>query len=255
MGIKQIISEAKHFLINIILTQIVLFFLLLFFLLSNNFKLSSIPVNLTISTLIVINLFYIWAMIFFIFNFSKSSFRNYKTVLFILFKIFLPVNLLIRELFHYVSREVIVREFLIINNEIVKKTNRVNKLCNLLILLPHCLQNSDCKIRITYNIDNCIHCGKCDICKLCKLKEKYSLKIFIASGGTIARKIIKENKPELIIAVACERDMLSGVRDVFPIPVYSVLNDRPEGPCFNTRVSVEKIENFIKNRDSNTEVS
>jgi len=255
MDFKQIISEAKHFFLNIIITQLVLFFLLIFSSLNNGLKSSSILSFLIVLALIIINTFYNWAIVTITFKFLKIDLINYKTALFILIKIFLPVNLLIRELFPFVLKEIIVREFLVINNEIVKKSDKIRNFRNLLILLPHCLQNSVCKIRITYNIDNCIKCGKCDIYQLCKLKERYKLKIFIASGGTIARKIIKENKPELIIAVACERDMLSGIRDVFPLPVYSVLNDRPEGPCFNTRVSVEKIEEFIKERDSNKEVS
>jgi hypothetical protein len=42
--------------------------------------------------------------------------------------------------------------------------------------------------------------------------------------------------------VACERDLTSGIKDCYPLPVIGVLNDRPFGPCFNTRVDVEKID-------------
>jgi hypothetical protein len=34
--------------------------------------------------------------------------------------------------------------------------------------------------------------------------------------------------------------------DVRKIPVVGVLNERPQGPCINTRVSVDKIEDSIR---------
>ncbi|OPX29985.1 MAG: hypothetical protein B1H06_00600 [Candidatus Cloacimonas sp. 4484_143] len=110
---------------------------------------------------------------------------------------------------------------------------------------PHCLQHIDCDIRITTDVKKCIKCGKCDIAKLCEISENYKIKMAIATGGTLARKIIIENRPKFIIAVACDRDLVDGLREVFPIPVYGVLNLRPEGPCVNTRVITENIETAL----------
>ena len=67
--------------------------------------------------------------------------------------------------------------------------------------------------------------------------------------------IKKGKKPKAIIAVACERDLTSGIQDVFPLPGIGVLNERPFGPCFNTRVDISKVEDtikyFLKNEDKN----
>ena len=57
--------------------------------------------------------------------------------------------------------------------------------------------------------------------------------------------MVKELRPRAIIAVACERDLTSGIQDVFPLPVIGVLNERPYGPCFNTRVDIRKVEAAI----------
>jgi len=46
--------------------------------------------------------------------------------------------------------------------------------------------------------------------------------------------------------VACEGDLTSGIRDCYPLPVLGVLNDRPFGPCYNTSVDLERIEEAIK---------
>ena len=54
-----------------------------------------------------------------------------------------------------------------------------------------------------------------------------------------------EKKPNIIIAVACERDLTSGIQDSYPIPVFGVLHRRPFGPCFDTDVDLELVEKGI----------
>ena len=54
-----------------------------------------------------------------------------------------------------------------------------------------------------------------------------------------------EKRPKLVLAVACERDLTSGIKDCYPLPVIGILNDRPFGPCFNTTVDVRKIDDAL----------
>ena len=116
----------------------------------------------------------------------------------------------------------------------------------LLLLLPHCLQTTECEVRITHNIMNCKRCRKCGISDLIKISEDNKLRLFVATGGTIARRIIKEARPEAIIAVACERDLSSGLVDTYPLPVIGILNERPCGPCVDTSVDLSKVSEAIK---------
>ena len=135
--------------------------------------------------------------------------------------------------FFFVSWEKIQNSFVSLNNELVlaiKEKIRNKKGRRILILLPHCLQISTCKIRVTHDIRNCKKCGRCNVGDLLEISEKYNIAISIATGGTLARKIIKEIRPTFIIAVACERDLTSGIVDVYPMNVYGVLNQRPKGP-------------------------
>ncbi|MGC9337004.1 MAG: DUF116 domain-containing protein, partial [Candidatus Cloacimonadia bacterium] len=80
-----------------------------------------------------------------------------------------------------------------------------------------------------------------------ELAEEYNVKVAIATGGTLARRIISEKKPKFTIAVACYRDLVSGIRDVFPIKSFGIQNIRPQGPCINTKVEVEKIREVLEN--------
>ncbi|NTU41566.1 MAG: DUF116 domain-containing protein [Nitrospirales bacterium] len=131
-----------------------------------------------------------------------------------------------------------------LNNRLVMSEGIRTK--RILILLPHCLQIHDCDVRITNDIHNCKRCGRCGIRDLITIADDNSLRLFIASGGTLARRIIKEIRPEAIVAVACERDLSSGIADSYPLPVLGVPNERPFGPCRNTRVPLDKVREAVE---------
>ena len=142
--------------------------------------------------------------------------------------------------------DTIRQSFIAMNNSLVVSQKFTVKPDRILILLPHCLQLFDCEIKVTGDINKCVRCGRCDIKGLAEIAEKYRIDISVATGGTLARKVIIEKRPKLVLAVACERDLTSGIKDCYPLPVIGVLNDRPFGPCFNTAVDVKKIEESLQ---------
>ena len=156
-------------------------------------------------------------------------------------KVFLPLMTAVGRLMG-ISQEKVRASFIRVNNEIVRTEGRHYNPEEILLLMPHCLQNSRCKFRLTYNIQNCRRCGECPIAGLLGLSESYGIKLAIATGGTIARRIVVQNRPRIIIAVACERDLASGIQDTYPLPVYGILNSRPHGPCLDTTVALEHVQ-------------
>lgn len=126
-----------------------------------------------------------------------------------------------------VSYDKMGNSFIKVSNSLIQSSRwKVNQ-TKIVILLPRCLRRTLQK----------------DIREIAK---KYHCLIFTVPGGELARKIIAENKPLAVIGVACERDLLSGIRDVSHIPVIGIPNQRPEGPCKNTTVDYKKIEEAIK---------
>ena len=145
-----------------------------------------------------------------------------------------------------ISADEVRRSFVAVNNELVAAEAKRVPPEKLLILLPHCLQNHECGVRIIWDIKRCKRCGKCKIKYLIELAEEYNVPIAVATGGTLARKVVKEVRPEAIVAVACERDLTSGIQDVYPIPVFGVLNKRPNGPCFDTDVDLDMVKEGVE---------
>lgn len=140
-----------------------------------------------------------------------------------------------------ISKTEIRRSFVAINNQLVLAEARRIRPEKLLILLPHCLQNHDCTVRITGNIETCKACGKCKIKDLVAMGKEYRVSISVATGGTLARRIVVQKRPDVIIGVACERDLTSGIQDSYPIPVFGILNRRPFGPCYDTDVDLDMV--------------
>jgi hypothetical protein len=98
----------------------------------------------------------------------------------------------------------------------------------LLILLPRCL-DSETRAQIK------------------AMTAKYDLDFHICAGGQVARQLLAEKRPKGVIAVACERDLMAGIQDVkAQIPVIAIANKRPEGPCRNTHINLEEMENAIR---------
>jgi hypothetical protein len=98
----------------------------------------------------------------------------------------------------------------------------------LLILIPRCLSRAA--------LD-----GVMDIAK------RYNVAAFVATRGQLARRVIKERRPRAVVAVACERDMVSGLHDVAGrLPVLGLTMQLPNGPCKDASLDLGKMEEFVK---------
>lgn len=146
-----------------------------------------------------------------------------------------------------------IRKFYVeFNNLLVGKMGKKYAPEDILILLPHCLQNSECGYKLTNNIENCRMCGRCSIGAIIKVCNERGVPVHVVTGGTAARNIASKHKPKVILAVACERDLTSGIADVGNIPVIGIINDRPNGPCYNTVVDInefkKRLDDIILNK-------
>lgn len=171
---------------------------------------------------------------------SKTILKLYSKAI----RIMYPLMSILCDLIN-IDKNSVRRVFSNINNNIVLLSTEPMKPEDIIIITPHCLQLSTCKHKVTGEINNCQLCGACNIDSLLRVSRKYNIKLIVVTGGTLARKIIKDNRPKGIIAVACERDLTHGILDVKGIPVIGIKNERPNGPCVDTKVDVEKVEEAI----------
>jgi len=98
----------------------------------------------------------------------------------------------------------------------------------LLILIPRCLSREA--------LD-----GVLDIAK------RHGVSAFVATRGQLARRVIKERRPRAVVAVACERDMVSGLHDVAGrVPVLGLTMTLPNGPCKDASIDLGRMDEFVR---------
>ncbi|MEN3014245.1 MAG: DUF116 domain-containing protein [Endomicrobiia bacterium] len=164
---------------------------------------------------------------------------------FIFHYIVLNIYLFFTNFVSYSKKKKLLCWLIEINNKIsIKHSKKFFK--KILFLLPKCLQNSSC----VNSIDNCKLCGRCKIKDIIKIKENLSknidVKIKIASGSQIAKLYLKAINPDYTIAVACEEELIAGIRDNFNYAIIGIPNTILEKPCINTDVDIEKVRHYLK---------
>jgi len=76
---------------------------------------------------------------------------------------------------------------------------------------------------------------------------KYDVPVFVATRGQLARRVIRERRPRAVVAVACERDMVTGLRDVAgKVPVLGLTMTLPAGPCKDAGLDLGKLEEWVQ---------
>lgn len=98
----------------------------------------------------------------------------------------------------------------------------------LLLLLPRCLDKEGMQ-------------------GVMSLAAQYGVPLFVAARGRYAREMIGRVRPKAVVAVACERDLVSGVHDVAArLPVLGTTIGLPQGPCKNTTIDIPALELRIR---------
>ncbi len=115
-----------------------------------------------------------------------------------------------------------------------------------LLLVPFCIQHRSCPHQVAWNVAHCVNCGRCAMGALRDIARKRGMAMRVVIRSTFAPKFAREVKPHVVVAIACEHELLRGLLRIYPIPCYGVLNARPEGPCRNTRVDLRLIEAAVK---------
>jgi hypothetical protein len=127
-----------------------------------------------------------------------------------------------------ISRDRMANSFLKVFNIIIESSTRSKLPIKPLLILPRCLTKD-----MKEDIKN--------------LSQRYELKYYIVGGGQAALQKIKDERPGAIIGVACERDLISGIKEVSEnIPVLAISNRRPHGPCKDTDIDIGEMERAIR---------
>lgn len=127
-----------------------------------------------------------------------------------------------------ISRDRVGHSFIKVSNALMLASLKAKSNRKVLVLLPRCL-SKESRAQV---MDICSH---------------YPLEVKTVSGGEAARDEVGRFLPDAVVGIACERDLVSGIRDVASqIPVFGVPNIRPHGPCKGTSIDFSELENTLR---------
>jgi hypothetical protein len=123
----------------------------------------------------------------------------------------------------------------------IANRDRFDRSSTRLMFVPHCMRALDCPAYSTSNGIQCRNCGKCVLGELREQATARGYGFYIVTGSSFVERILRNNKAEGILVVACDYEINKGMRTLRGAPVAIIgiplLNDG----CFNTRADMEKV--------------
>lgn len=110
-----------------------------------------------------------------------------------------------------------------------------------IILAPHCMRDMDCSAHTTRTGIQCKDCGKCVYTRLKEDAEKYGYKVFILTGSSYVGNILKMEKADGALLIACDYEINKVMRALKgkKIVTYGIPMER-DG-CYGTEVNYQKV--------------
>jgi uncharacterized protein len=114
-------------------------------------------------------------------------------------------------------------------NALAERRHRNVRRGELLLLIPRCLSKQA--------LDGVL-----------AIAGRYEVPVFVATRGQLARRVIRERRPRAVVAVACERDLMTGLRDVAGrLPVLGLTMRLPNGPCRDAILDLDVMDRWVRN--------
>lgn len=116
----------------------------------------------------------------------------------------------------------------------------------MLVLFSRCLQRSTCDQKVVEDPANCRRCGKCVVRQFVELGEKCGVRVCVATGGREAARRAADPSVKAIVAVACDKELRAGLFASLPKAVLAQTIQWPCGPCKDTTVEFDRVEEAVR---------
>ena len=111
-----------------------------------------------------------------------------------------------------------VRHLVRDNNRRVRRHVERHGAGNVLLILPRCVKPKCCKLDPAGSLEGCIDCRECDLGVLARIAAAYDVRALVAFRSHIAYAMARRERPDLIIATACEDRLVKALRSVPETP-------------------------------------
>jgi hypothetical protein len=115
-----------------------------------------------------------------------------------------------------------------------------------IIMAPQCMRSLDCPAYSTQTGIQCKSCGKCVFTQLKKDAEKYGYGVYILTGSSYVKNILKIEAADGILLIACDYEINKVMRALKGKGVVSYGIPMERDGCFGTEVNYQNVLNVFE---------
>ena len=131
------------------------------------------------------------------------------------------------------------------NSRVLRKLRRTPPR-SILLILPRCAKLPGCRIDRSGEMAGCRDCGKCILGDMARMTAAFGVRSLVAFRSHIAFEMARRERPDLIVAAACDDRMVKALRSVPEIPSLLTPLRESERKCMNCTFDVGWFERQLR---------
>ncbi len=147
-----------------------------------------------------------------------------------------------------IPEEKFIRRIVTSQNQRVFRYLRKHPPRSVLLIMPRCLKRKGCPVDVRGSMTACQSCD-CDGCPLSNvahLTASYGVHALVAFRSHIAFDMARRERPDLIVATACDDRLVKALRSVPEIPALLTPLAGMERQCINAVIDLTWVEDQIR---------
>jgi hypothetical protein len=102
---------------------------------------------------------------------------------------------------------------------------------SVLLILPRCIRQPGCPVDVRGDLSICADCRRCPLGEVARLTARRGVRALVAFRSRHAFAMAREERPDLIVATACEDRLVKALRTVPEIPALLAPLTGMAQPC------------------------
>ncbi len=121
------------------------------------------------------------------------------------------------------------------HNQRVSRHLARRKIGSVLLIMPRCLKRRGCRVDVRESMALCPDCThtECPLRAVARLTTRFGVRALVAFRSHIAYEMARRERPDLLLATACEDRLIKALRSVPEIPALLTPLTGLERPCIN----------------------
>lgn len=116
---------------------------------------------------------------------------------------------------------------------------------DVMIILPRCVKRSCCRVGVDGSLEECRACEECDLGKVARLAHRLGVRPLVAFRSHLAFAAARRDRPEVIVAAACEDRLIKALVSVPEVPALLSPLTGMERMCVGADFDLEWVRSML----------